>query len=114
YRVDGRTARAAISTARPSRAPAHLMHLLRNAIATIDLGSLPEHGAEVAVLSADGVEPLSIRQLRLGGQVTGGQADGRDEAADEEELATLVDRLNHRLGARRLIGSTLRESHLPE
>lgn len=118
YRLDGHTARAAISTARPSRAPAHLMHLLRTALAAVDLGSVPEHGAEVAVLSASGVEPLSVRQLRLGGQITGGQGagqgNGRDEVAEEEELATLVDRLNHRLGDRRLVGSTLRESHLPE
>lgn len=105
YRADGGVVRATLGTGRPSRDPGHLLGLLREPLAGLDLGSVPGHGAEAAVLSASRVEPLSARQLGLTAETT-------DSGA--EAMAELVDRLTHRLGPQSVVRPVLRESHVPE
>jgi len=108
YRADGGVTRATLGTGRASRDPAHLLGLLREPLAGLDLGSVPGHGAEAAVLSAVRVEPLSARQLGL-------SAESADrEGGGTEAMAELVDRLTHRLGPQAVVRPVLRQSHVPE
>lgn len=100
-RVDGAVQRAAIGTARASRDGAHLMRLIAPRIERLE----PGFGFEALRLVADRVEPLGARPVEspLAGD---GKAAG--------DLATLVDRLAVRLGARRVYRCGARESDLPE
>jgi protein ImuB len=95
-RVDGRVERIAIGTARATRDGAHLFRLLAMKIETIE----PGFGLDEMRLVAGRVEPLGPRQL-----------SGEE---GESDLASLVDRLAGRLGARRLYRATAVESDVPE
>ncbi len=101
-RVDGTVQRAAIGTARATRDGAHLMRLMATRIEGLE----PGFGFEALRLVADRVEPLGARP------VESLLAEG--EAAAVADLATLVDRLAVRLGARRVYRLGARESDLPE
>ncbi len=103
YGVDGRIRRAAAGTSRPVRDPDHLLRLLREPLAAVDL----DGGTEVAILTAPRTEPLAPLQLRLG-------RDGADAAADPAALGLLIDRLSARLGQRNVVRQMLHESHIPE
>lgn len=104
YRVDGTPVPAEIGTARPSRAPRHLLRILAERLGTVD----PGLGIEDMVLAAPVTEPLEAAQLAL---------DRGDLAAGEDAgdgLAALLDRLAARLGETAVSRPLLRESHWPE
>ena len=103
YRVDGRLARLAVGTSRPSRDDAALIRLFAEKLERID----PGFGIEAMTLAAPHVEPLADLQLAL--------ARRHNETAGEEaDLAPLIDRLGNRLGFARLARAEPRESHFPE
>lgn len=102
YRVDGTPVAAEICTARPSRDPGHLLHLIAARLEAVD----PGLGIEDMVLAATATEPLGSTQLALD---RGGGA-----AESDDGLAALVDRLVAQLGAAAVSRPVLRESHWPE
>jgi protein ImuB len=102
YRVDGRLAKLAVGTSRPSRDDAALARLFAEKLERID----PGFGIEAMVLAAPHVEPLADLQLAL--------ARSRGGAGLEADLAPLIDRLGNRLGFARLARAEPRESHFPE
>ncbi|MEZ5883103.1 MAG: DNA polymerase Y family protein [Paracoccaceae bacterium] len=99
YRTDGERRRIEVSTAAPSRDPAHLHSLFRDRLERID----PGFGFDLITLEAPGAEPLDQTQPMLG---------GRKDAA--LELPRLIDRLTARFGARALSRPAARQSHIPE
>ncbi|WGH77489.1 Y-family DNA polymerase [Jannaschia ovalis] len=99
FRVDGATARFDAGTARASRDPDHLRRLLEKRFDGLDAG----FGFDMLALEATRVEAQEAGQVRL---------DGATES--DVALATLVDRLSARLGARAVQAAELRESHVPE
>ena len=99
-RVDNETQPVSVSLARATRDGAHLLALLCAKIETIE----PGFGIERMRLVAARVEPLGPRPIE------GGMAGDRPVP----ELATLVDRLAARLGARRVHRLGAVESDLPE
>ncbi len=138
YRVDGAVERAAIGTARASRDARHLTRLLEEKLAAID----PDLGIEAMVLAAPVAEPLRAAQLSLsrlrereGTHAKHGEGEGMGQlapgakpsprsspvngrggmvAADDAELAALLDRLGNRLGLANLRRLEPRASHWPE
>lgn len=106
YRVDGRLAKLAIGTSRPSRDDAALLRLFAEKLERID----PGFGIEAMTLAASQVEPLADLQLAL---ARAGRT-GMGAAAAEADLAPLIDRLGNRLGFARLARAEPRESHFPE
>lgn len=101
HRVDGRALPLDVGLALAARDPARIAKLLAPKLETLD----PGFGFEVVTLEAEGVEPVSGRQIRL---------DSRAEAAVEDGLAPLVDRLTNRLGEGRVWKTAPVESHVPE
>ena len=101
HRLDGRAFALSIGLALAGRDPARIAKLLAPKLEGVD----PGFGIEVATLSADGVEPVAGRQARL---------DARREAALEEGLVPLIDRLANRLGPERVWRSVPAGSHVPE
>jgi protein ImuB len=99
-RVDGSPQGLAAGTSRPSRDPDHLARLFADRLETID----PGFGIEVATLAAPRTQALAPGQVDL--------MDGT--AGTAEGLATLIDRLESRLGPGATFALTPRESHLPE
>jgi protein ImuB len=103
FRTDGRVVRLTAGLSAPSRAPSHLLRLLKEkGLENLDLG----FGADALMLTAVTAEPLPGAQGELQGDVRLAEAD--------IALAGLIDRLQARLGegaARRPQG---RESYLPE
>jgi protein ImuB len=107
FRTDGRVTRLVAGLSAPSRAPAHLLRLIKEkGIESLDLG----FGADALMLSALAVEPLAGRQAELDGdpRLRGG------EAQMQETLAGLIDRLQARLGEGAVTRPQGVESHLPE
>ena len=100
YRVDGRVAKLAVGTSRPSRDDGALIRLFAERLERID----PGFGIEAVALAAPHVEPLADLQLAL----------RRGEESGAAELAPLIDRLGNRLGFERLARAIPRESYLPE
>jgi len=96
-RVDGAVQAVALGTARPTRDAAHLARLLLPRLETVD----PGFGIEAARLTALRVEPLAPQQL-------GG------DAAAEEGLAELVDRLTNNAQSVRVAMPAPCESDMPE
>jgi protein ImuB len=101
HRVDGRALPLAIGLSLPGRDPARIAKLFAPKLETVD----PGFGIEVVTMMAHDVEPISGRQARL---------DKAREAAVEEGLAPLVDRLTNRLGEDRVWRAVAVESHVPE
>jgi len=102
YRVDGRLAKLAVGTSRPSRDERALARLFAEKLEKID----PGFGIEAMALAAPHVEPLADLQLVL--------APHAAVAGLEPDLAPLIDRLGNRLGFARLARAEPRESHFPE
>jgi protein ImuB len=111
YRVDGRLAKLAVGTSRPSRDDAALIRLFAEKLERID----PGFGIEAMALTAPHVEPLADLQLALARSCVG-TAGGTAERAigQQADLAPLIDRLGNRLGFARLARAEPRESHFPE
>jgi len=101
HRLDGKAYPLTIGLSIPGRDPARIAKLFAPKLETVD----PGFGIEVVTLTAEAVEILSGRQARL---------DATREAALEEGLAPLVDRLANRLGEDRVWKSAPVESHVPE
>jgi protein ImuB len=101
HRLDGKAMPLSIGLSLPGRDPTRIAKLFAPKLETID----PGFGIEVVTLAAHAVEATSGRQVRL---------DAAREAALEEGLAPLVDRLTNRLGPERVWRSVPVESHVPE
>jgi protein ImuB len=101
HRLDGKAFPLVVGLSMAGRDPARIAKLFAPKLETVD----PGFGIEVVTLAAEEVEPLAGRQVRL---------DTTREAALEESLAPLVDRLTNRLGEGRVWKSTSVESHIPE
>lgn len=101
HRVDGQALPLVVGLSLAGRDPTRIAKLFAPKLETLD----PGFGIEVVTLEAEGVEPVSGRQVRL---------DTGLEAAVEDGLAPLVDRLTNRLGEGRVWKSAPVESHVPE
>jgi len=101
HRVDGIAHSLGVGLSLAGRDPVRLAKLFAPRLETVD----PGFGIEVVTLEALEAEPLSPRQGRL---------DAGAEAALEEGLAPLVDRLANRLGEGRVWTACAVESHVPE
>ena len=107
FRTDGRVVRLSAGLSAPSRTPAHLLRLFKDkGVEALDLG----FGADALMLSALAAEPFCPHQAEL-------QGDGRlggGEAQIQERLASLIDRLQARLGEGAVLRPQGVASHLPE
>ena len=101
HRLDGRAETLGVGLSLAGRDPVRIARLFAPKLEWVD----PGFGIEVATLTADAVEPLSGRQRRL---------DTLSDAAAEEGLVPLVDRLVNRLGEDRVWKARPLESHVPE
>jgi protein ImuB len=102
FRVDGRVTLIEAGLSAPAATPAHLMRLLREkGLEKLDLG----FGIDALMLSAEKAEPLETRQ---------GQMDDSMGEAPTHALATLIDRLQARLGEPAVRRPQLTESWVPE
>lgn len=99
-RVDGAAAALRVGAARGTRDPAHIVRLFGEQLQTID----PGFGVEAVSLAATRTEPFAARQLNVPGA----------GAANEPDIAPLVDRIAGRIGAGRLYRLAPVESDLPE
>ena len=101
HRLDGKAYPLTVGLSMAGRDPARIAKLFAPKLETVD----PGFGIEVVTLIAEEVEAVAGRQVRL---------DTVREAALEEGLAPLVDRLANRLGEERVWKSVPVESHVPE
>ncbi len=101
HRLDGKAMPLSIGLALPGRDPIRIARLFAPRLETVD----PGFGIEVVTITAQAVEATSGRQVRL---------DALRDAALEDGLAPLVDRLTNRLGPERVWRSAPVESHVPE
>jgi protein ImuB len=100
YRVDGEVQHIAVGTSHPNHTPAHIMRLFAERLDTV----APGFGIEAIVLEATETQPLTAEQI--GFSVSG--------EMDMAALASLIDRLQNRLGRSRVLRFLPVESHLPE
>lgn len=101
HRVDGQALPLEVGLALAARDPRRIAKLFGPKLETVD----PGFGIEVVTLEAEEVEPVAGRQARL---------DASVEAAAEDGLIPLVDRLSNRLGEDRVWRSAPVQSHVPE
>ena len=101
HRLDGKALPVAVGLSLPGRDARRIAKLVAPKLDVID----PGFGIEVVTLAAFEVEATSGRQVKL---------DARAEAAVEDGLAPLVDRLANRLGEDRVWRAVPVESHVPE
>ncbi|ARS28894.1 hypothetical protein KC8_16625 [Sphingomonas sp. KC8] len=103
FRSDGLTRMLAIETSQPTRDPKRAMRLFRERIETLRDPIDPGFGFDLIRLAVPVIEPLAAAQLKLEGG-----------AANEAQLAALVDRLSTRLGRDRVRRFVPRDTHIPE
>jgi len=101
HRLDGKVQAAGAGLSLAGHHAARIAKLVTPKLDVID----PGFGIEVVTITAEAVEAISPRQQRL---------DARAEAAAEEGLAPLIDRLANRLGEDRVWRAEPYESHIPE
>ncbi len=101
HRVDGKALPVAVGLSLPGRDAQRIAKLVTPKLETVD----PGFGVEVVTIAAWEVERVSGRQAKL---------DARRDAAVEDGLAPLVDRLVNRLGEDRVWRAAPVESHVPE
>jgi len=102
FRSDGSVETEAVSAALPTRDAAKIMRLFREKLGHID----PGFGVDLAMLAAPNTEPLDARQSSI---LKNGQ-----QTACLEELASLIDALENRLGKGRVFRLAPQESYIPE
>ena len=100
YRLDGSTQFLDIGTSKPARDPVHLARLFVEKLGTVD----PGFGVETMILSAVATDSLSPQQA--------GFSPGTARGA--EDLATVIDRLQNRMGASAVVRFVPIDSHTPE
>ena len=105
HRVDGDRRSLTIGTSRPLRRKRPLMGLFAEKLEQVE----PGFGIDEIVLATDVVE--TIEEVQEGWSVA---APARYRAADEEELADLLDRLGNRFGFGRIGRPVPQQSWLPE
>lgn len=101
HRVDGKALSIAVGLSLAGRDPRRIARLFQPKIETVD----PGFGIESVTIAAYAVEPVGGRQIRI---------DAGLNAAVEDGLAPLVDRLANRLGPCAVWRATPAESHVPE
>jgi protein ImuB len=99
YRVDGTVLRVAAGLSAPSRTPAHIIRLIGDRLARIDVGL----GIDALILEAPRTQIFAHAQSAL--------AHARN---DEEDVARLIDQLTNRLGGACVSRLKPLASHLPE
>ncbi|MGP0040276.1 MAG: Y-family DNA polymerase [Rhodomicrobium sp.] len=102
FRSDGGVETQAVSAALPTRDAPRIMRLFREKLGLID----PGFGVDLAMLAAPNTEPLDERQSSI---LQSGQ-----NTACLEELASLIDTLENRLGKGRIFRLAPQESYIPE
>ena len=105
HRVEGDRRTLTVGTSRPLRRKKPLMGLFAEKLEQVE----PGFGIDEIVLAADVVETIDELQTDWSGETAGGY-----RAADEEELADLLDRLGNRFGFGRIGRPMPRQSWLPE
>ncbi|WP_293395983.1 DNA polymerase Y family protein [Phenylobacterium sp. RIFCSPHIGHO2_01_FULL_69_31] len=101
HRVDGKAPAIAVGLSLPGRDARRIARLLQPKLETVD----PGFGVESVTIAAYAVEPVGGRQVRI---------EAGLEAAVEDGLAPLVDRLANRLGPCAVWRAAPFESHVPE
>ena len=113
HRVDGDRRSLTIGTSRPLRRKKPLMGLFAEKLERVE----PGFGIDEITLATDVVETIDEVQGGWGGNDEAGRMapfSGRHRAADEEELADLLDRLGNRFGFGRIGRPVPHQSWLPE
>ncbi len=105
HRVEGERRTLTVGTSRPLRRKKPLMGLFAEKLDQVE----PGFGIDEIVLAADVVETIDELQTDWSSEAAGGY-----RAADEEELADLLDRLGNRFGFGRIGRPVPRQSWLPE
>ncbi len=105
HRVEGDRRTLTVGTSRPLRRKKPLMGLFAEKLDQVE----PGFGIDEIVLAADIVETIDELQTDWSGEGPGGY-----RAADEEELANLLDRLGNRFGFGRIGRPVPQQSWLPE
>jgi len=105
HRVEGDRRTLTVGTSRPLRRKKPLMGLFAEKLDQVE----PGFGIDEIVLAADIVETIDELQTDWSGEAGGGY-----RAADEEELADLLDRLGNRFGFGRIGRPVPQQSWLPE
>lgn len=101
HRVDGKALSLAVGLSLAGRDARRIARLFQPKLETVD----PGFGVESVTIAAYAVEPVGGRQIRI---------DARLNAAVEDGLAPLVDRLANRLGPTAIWRAAPAESHVPE
>lgn len=101
HRVDGKAPSVAVGLSLAGRDAKRIARLFQPKLETVD----PGFGVESVTIAAYAVEPVSGRQVRL---------EAGLDAAVEDGLAPLVDRLTNRLGPCAVWRAAPFESHVPE
>ena len=113
HRVDGDRRSLTIGTSRPLRRKKPLMGLFAEKLEQVE----PGFGIDEITLATDVVETIDEVQGGWGGNDEAGRMvtlSGGHRAADEEELADLLDRLGNRFGFGRIGQPVPQQSWLPE
>lgn len=106
FRVDNTIERICIGTGRAVRDPSHLFRLFREKLDGLDAG----FGIEFLLLTVTSADPLENEQNAIT-HLTGVDSTSVSQGKD---LALLIDRLEGRLGAGRVVRPHIRPSHIPE
>lgn len=104
FRVDNTAERICIGTGRAVRDSKHLFRLFREKLDGLDAG----FGIEFLLLTVTSADPLENAQNTI--------ASLSEDVPDHKggDLALLIDRLEGRLGAGRVVSPQIRSSHIPE
>ncbi|MDJ0686675.1 MAG: DUF6504 family protein [Alphaproteobacteria bacterium] len=106
FRADGDMRRLTVGAARAARDPKHLARLFAERLAGLD----PGFGIDAMVLSAPAVEDLAPVQEQAALKTDAQEGD----PVGDPRLSLLADQLAARLGPRRVLRFTARDSHCPE
>lgn len=103
FRSDGLARMLGVETGQPTRDPRRVMRLFRERIDALCDPIDPGFGFDLIRLAVPVVEPLAAAQLKLEGG-----------AANEAQVAALIDRLSTRLGRGRVRRFVSHDTHIPE